>query len=156
MRALCVVFVVSRTVGGFEPSNFALRRPWQQHTPKASTDAASEAVGRIDDAPAQTDGAEASGGSLDDAAATLDPVDAAEDTAAEDADVLRALEDEVNRLVDAHEQYEATIERLSSELDAAQTARAETTRDYERAYNRYQQMKGIQDMFRKSGTDQPG
>jgi len=141
MRAVLFCTAVSRTFGFGPPCNFALRRPWQQHTRKASTDA-SEAVDSRIDAPARTDGA-------------------AEDTPEEDTDaaILRALEDEVNRLVDEHEQYEATIERLSVELDAAETAQATTTRDYERAYNRYQQTKGIQDMFRASRpepTDQPG
>jgi len=76
----------------------------------------------------------------------------AEETAEEDADaaILRKLEQEVNRLDAARQECERTITRLFAELDAAQIERAQTTQAYERAYNRYQQTKGIQEQLQAS------
>ena len=76
----------------------------------------------------------------------------AEETAEEDADaaILRKLEQEVNRLDAARQECERTITRLFAELDAAQIDRAKTVQAYERAYNRYQQTKGIQEQLQAS------
>ena len=75
-----------------------------------------------------------------------------EETPEEDADaaILRELEQEVNRLDAARQECERTITRLFAELDAAQIERAKTTQAYERAYNRYQQTKGIQEQLQAS------
>ena len=84
-----------------------------------------------------------------------EPAEAAnveEDDAEEDADakILRELEDEVTRLDAARQECERTITRLFAELDAAQIERAKTMQAYERAYNRYQQTKGIQEQLQAS------
>ena len=75
-----------------------------------------------------------------------------DDAVEEDADaaILRELEDEVTRLDAARQECERTITRLFAELDAAQIERAQTTQAYERAYNRYQQTKGIQEQLQAS------
>ena len=123
------------------------------HPTRASIDAAAEdsgAVdGRIDAVSARRDGVERQ---ADGAEATEDTADDVEDTADEDADaaILRELEQEVNRLDAARQECERTIERLFAELDAAQIERAKTTQAYERAYNRYQQTKGIQEQLQAS------
>ena len=75
-----------------------------------------------------------------------------EETPEEDADaaILRELEQEVTRLDAARQECERTITRLFAELDAAQIERAKTVQAYERAYNRYQQTKGIQEQLQAS------
>ena len=127
------------TVGFIPTINFG-RAPLYQPT-RASTDAAADETdasgARIDAASAQTDGVEAQ-------------TDGAETTEDADAAILRELEDEVTRLDAARQECERTIERLFAELDAAQIERAKTTQAYERAYNRYQQTKGIQEQLQAS------
>ena len=81
-------------------------------------------------------------------AANVEDTDAVEEDA--DAAILRELEQEVNRLDAARQECERTITRLFAELDAAQIERAKTTQAYERAYNRYQQTKGIQEQLQAS------
>ena len=126
----------SRTVGFIPTINFG-RAPLY-HPTRASTDAAAEDSGpglrRIDAVAAQTDGVE--------------DTEATEDNT-EDA-ILRELEDEVTRLDAARQECERTITRLFAELDAAQIERAQTVQAYERAYNRYQQTKGIQEQLQAS------
>ena len=127
------------TVGFIPTINFG-RAPLYQPT-RASTDAAADETdasgARIDAASAQTDGVEAQ-------------TDGAETTEDADAAILRELEDEVTRLDAARQECERTITRLFAELDAAQIERAKTTQAYERAYNRYQQTKGIQEQLQAS------
>jgi len=94
-------------------------------------------------------------GSTDDAAAeeAADRIDEnVEEPPEEDADaaILRELGNEVTRLDAARQECERTITRLFAELDAAQIERAQTTQAYERAYNRYQQTKGIQEQLQAS------
>ena len=133
---LLLAATVSRTVGFIPTINFG-RAPLYQPT-RASNDAAAEdsgaGDGRIDAVAAQTDGVEVA------------------DTPEEDADaaILRELEDEVTRLDAARQECERTITRLFAELDAAQIERAQTVQAYERAYNRYQQTKGIQEQLQAS------
>ena len=130
---------VSRTVGFIPTINFG-RAPLY-HPTRASTDAAAEDSGaedsRTDAVAAQTDGVEAQ-------------TDGAETTEDADAAILRELEDEVTRLDAARQECERTITRLFAELDAAQIERAQTVQAYERAYNRYQQTKGIQEQLQAS------
>ena len=127
---------VSRTIGFTWTHTFG-RIPALSPT-RASTDAAAEdsgpGLGRIDAVAAQTDGVE--------------DTEATEDNT-EDA-ILRELEDEVTRLDAARQECERTITRLFAELDAAQIERAQTVQAYERAYNRYQQTKGIQEQLQAS------
>ena len=128
---------VSRTIGFTWNNNFG-RIPALSPT-KASRDAAAEedsgaGDGRIDAVAAQTDGVEVA--------------DTPEENA--DAAILRELEDEVTRLDAARQECERTITRLFAELDAAQIERAQTVQAYERAYNRYQQTKGIQEQLQAS------
>ena len=128
------------TVGFIPTINFG-RAPLY-HPTRASRDAAAEdsgaEEGRIDAVAAQIDGVE--------------DTEATEDDTEEDADaaILRELEDEVTRLDAARQECERTITRLFAELDAAQIERAKTTQAYERAYNRYQQTKGIQEQLQAS------
>ena len=82
------------------------------------------------------------------AAANVEEDDAVEEDA--DAAILRELEDEVTRLDAARQECERSITRLFAELDAAQIERAQTVQAYERAYNRYQQTKGIQEQLQAS------
>ena len=138
------------TVGFIPAINFG-RAPLYYPT-RASRDAAAEDSGAqesIDAVAAQRDGVERQ---ADGAEATEDTAEDVEDTAEEDADaaILRELEQEVNRLDAARQECERTITRLFAELDAAQIERAKTTQAYERAYNRYQQTKGIQEQLQAS------
>ena len=130
---------VSRTAGFIPTINFG-RAPLY-HPTRASTDAAAEDSGaqknRIDAVAAQTDGVEAQ-------------TDGAETTEDADAAILRELEDEVTRLDAARQECERTITRLFAKLDAAQIESLKTTQAYERAYNRYQQTKGIQEQLQAS------
>ena len=127
------------TVGFIPTINFG-RAPLYQPT-RASTDAAADETdasgARIDAASAQTDGVEAQ-------------TDGAETTEDADAAILRELEDEVTRLDAARQECERTITRLFAKLDAAQIESLKTTQAYERAYNRYQQTKGIQEQLQAS------
>ena len=137
MRGTLLLLAAVPVIVGFIPTiNFG-RAPLY-HPTRASRDAAAEDSGvqenRIDAVAAQTDGVE--------------DTEATEDTA-EDA-ILRELEDEVTRLDAARQECERTITRLFAELDAAQIERAKTTQAYERAYNRYQQTKGIQEQLQAS------
>jgi muconolactone delta-isomerase len=135
---------VSRTVGFIPTINFG-RTPLY-HPTRASIDAAAEDTdasrARIDAVSARRDGVERQ----------ADGAEATEDTAEEDAEtaILRQLEDEVTRLDAARQECERTITRLFAELDAAQIERAKTVQAYERAYNRYQQTKGIQEQLQAS------
>ena len=131
---------VSRTVGFTWTHTFG-RKPALSPT-RAGTDATAEDSGagddgRIDAVAAQTDGVEAQ-------------TDGAETTEDADAAILRELEQEVTSLDAARQECERTITRLFAELDAAQIERAQTTQAYERAYNRYQQTKGIQEQLQAS------
>ena len=83
---------------------------------------------------------------------TNEPAEPVDDAVEEDADaaILRELEQEVTRLDAARQECERTITRLFAELDAAQIERAKTMQAYERAYNRYQQTKGIQEQLQAS------
>ena len=81
-------------------------------------------------------------------AANVEDTDAVEEDA--DAAILRELEAEVTSLDAARQECERTITRLFAELDAAQIDRAQTVQAYERAYNRYQQTKGIQEQLQAS------
>ena len=127
---------VSRTIGFTWTHTFG--RKAALSPTRASNDAAAEDSGaqesRIDAVAAQTDGVE--------------DTEATEDNT-EDA-ILRELEDEVTRLDAARQECERTITRLFAELDAAQIERAQTVQAYERAYNRYQQTKGIQEQLQAS------
>ena len=127
---------VTVTVGFIPTINFG-RAPLY-HPTRASRDATAEDSGagdsRIDAVPAQTDGLEAADSTEEDA----------------DAKILRELEDEVTRLDAARQEAADKIEWLFAELDAAQIERAKTTQAYERAYNRYQQTKGIQEQLQAS------
>ena len=139
MRGTFLLFAaVSRTIGFTWNNNFG-RIPALSPT-KASRDAAAEedsgaGDGRIDAVAAQTDGVE--------------DTEATEDNTEEEV-ILRELEDEVTRLDAARQECERTITRLFAELDAAQIERAQTVQAYERAYNRYQQTKGIQEQLQAS------
>ena len=140
MRGTFLLFAaVSRTIGFTWTHNFG-RIPALSPT-RASTDAAAEETdasgARIDAVSAQTDGVEAQ-------------TDGAETTEDADAKILRELEDDVTRLDAARQECERTITRLFAELDAAQIERAQTVQAYERAYNRYQQTKGIQEQLQAS------
>ena len=132
---LLLLAAVSRTLGFIPTINFG-RAPLY-HPTRASKDAAAEDSGRIDAVAAQTDGAEAQ-------------TDGAETTEDADAKILRDLEDEVTRLDAARQECERTITRLFAKLDAAQIESLKTTQAYERAYNRYQQTKGIQEQLQAS------
>ena len=137
MRGTCLLLAaLSGTVGFIPTINFG-RAPLY-HPTRASTDAAADSGagddGRIDAVAAQTDGVEVA--------------DTPEENA--DAAILRELEDEVTRLDAARQECERTITRLFAELDAAQIERAQTVQAYERAYNRYQQTKGIQEQLQAS------
>ena len=137
MRGTILLFAAVPVTVGFIPTiNFG-RAPLY-HPTRASRDAAAEDSGpqgnRIDAVAAQTD--------------SVEDTEATEDTA-EDA-ILRELEDEVTRLDAARQECERTITRLFAELDAAQIERAQTVQAYERAYNRYQQTKGIQEQLQAS------
>ena len=138
-RTFLLLAAVPVTVGFIPTINFG-RAPLY-HPTRASRDAAAEdsaaGDGRIDAIAAQTDGVEAQ-------------TDGAETTEDADAAILRELEDEVTRLDAARQECERTITRLFAELDAAQIERAKTTQAYERAYNRYQQTKGIQEQLQAS------
>ena len=140
MRGTFLFFgVLSRTIGFTWTHNFG-RIP-ALSLKKASRDAAAEDSGagdddgRIDAVAAQTDGVE--------------DTEATEDNTEEEV-ILRELEDEVTRLDAARQECERTITRLFAELDAAQIERAQTVQAYERAYNRYQQTKGIQEQLQAS------
>ena len=140
MRGTFLLLTAVPVTVGFIPTiNFG-RAPLY-HPTRASTDAAAEDSGasgaRIDAVSARKDGVEAQ-------------TDGAETTEDADAAILRDLEDEVTRLDAARQECERTIERLFAELDAAQIERAKTTQAYERAYNRYQQTKGIQEQLQAS------
>ena len=142
---------VSRTAG-FTHTNTLWRKALIRHPTSRAGAAAEEAS---DETTARTSATDASDGRIDAVAAQIDGVedtDATEDTTEEDADavILRELEDEVTRLDAARQECERTIERLFAELDAAQIERAKTTQAYERAYNRYQQTKGIQEQLQAS------
>ena len=142
---------VSRTAG-FTHINTLWRKPSIRHPTSRAGAAAEEAS---DETTARTSATDASDGRIDAVAAQIDGVedtDATEDTTEEDADavILRELEDEVTRLDAARQECERTITRLFAELDAAQIERAKTTQAYERAYNRYQQTKGIQEQLQAS------
>jgi len=137
MRGTFLLLAAVPVTVGFIPTiNFG--RAQLYHPTRASTDAAAEDSGaknsRIDAVAAQTDGVEVA------------------ETPEEDSDaaILRVLEDEVTRLDAARQECERTITRLFAELDAAQIERAKTTQAYERAYNRYQQTKGIQEQLQAS------
>ena len=151
MRGTFLLFAAVPVTFGFIPTiNFG-RAPLY-HPTRASRDAAAEdtdAAGAIDAVSARRDGVERQ---ADGAEATEDTAEDVEDTADEDADaaILRELEDEVTRLDAARQECERTITRLFAELDAAQIERAKTTQAYERAYNRYQQTKGIQEQLQAS------
>ena len=136
---LLLLAAVSRTLGFIPTINFG-RAPLY-HPTRASTDAAADETdasgARIDAASAQTDGVEAQ-------------TDGAETTEDADAAILRELEDEVTRLDAARQECERTITRLFAKLDAAQIESLKTTQAYERAYNRYQQTKGIQEQLQAS------
>ena len=137
MRGTFLLLTAVPVTVGFIPTiNFG-RAPLY-HPTRASTDAAAEdsgaGDGRIDAVAAQTDGVEVA--------------DTPEENA--DAAILRELEDEVTRLDAARQECERTITRLFAELDAAQIERAQTVQAYERAYNRYQQTKGIQEQLQAS------
>ena len=137
MRGTFLLFAALSGTVGFIPTITFGRAPLY-HPTRASTDAAAEDSGaqenRIDAVAAQTDGPE--------------DTDAVEEDA--DAKILRELEDEVTRLDAARQECERTITRLFAELDAAQIERAQTVQAYERAYNRYQQTKGIQEQLQAS------
>ena len=140
MRGTFLLFAAVPVTFGFIPTiNFG-RAPLYQPT-RASTDAAADETdasgARIDAASAQTDGVEAQ-------------TDGAETTEDADAAILRELEDEVTRLDAARQECERTITRLFAKLDAAQIESLKTTQAYERAYNRYQQTKGIQEQLQAS------
>ncbi len=137
MRGTFLLFVAASRTAGFTWTHTFGRKPALSPT-RAGTDATAEDSGagdsRIDAVPAQTDGLEAADGTEEDA----------------DAKILRDLEDEVTRLDAARQEAAEKIERLFAELDAAQIERAKTTQAYERAYNRYQQTKGIQEQLQAS------
>ena len=142
---------VSRTAG-FTHTNTLWRKALIRHPTSRAGAAAEEAS---DETTARTSATDASDGRIDAVAAQIDGVedtDATEDTTEEDADavILRELEDEVTRLDAARQECERAITRLFAELDAAQIERAKTTQAYERAYNRYQQTKGIQEQLQAS------
>ena len=126
------------TVGFIPTINFG-RAPLY-HPTRASRDAAAE------------DRDDSGGARIDAVAAQTDDSEDVEDAGSEDADaaILRELEQEVTRLDAARQECERTITRLFVELDAAQIERAQTTQAYERAYNRYQQTKGIQEQLQAS------
>ena len=136
---------VSRTAG-FTHINTLWRKPSIRHPTSRAGSAAEEAS---DETTARTSDTDASDGRIDAVAAQTEDTEATEDNTEEDA-ILRELEDEVTRLDTARQECERTITRLFAELDAAQIARAQTTQAYERAYNRYQQTKGIQEQLQAS------
>ena len=136
---------VSRTAG-FTHINTLWRKPSIRHPTSRAGAAAEEAS---DETTARTSDTDASDGRIDAVAAQTEDTEATEDNTEEDA-ILRELEDEVTRLDTARQECERTITRLFAELDAAQIARAQTTQAYERAYNRYQQTKGIQEQLQAS------
>ena len=125
MRGTFLLLAVSRTLS-FLPIHNHGRFPSLRPTGASADAAAEEAADSIDET--------------------------AEETPEEDADaaILRELEDEVTRLDAARQECERTITRLFAELDAAQIERAQTVQAYERAYNRYQQTKGIQEQLQAS------
>ena len=140
MRGTFLLLTAVPVTVGFIPTiNFG-RAPLY-HPTRASTDAAAEDSGasgaRIDAVSARKDGVEAQ-------------TDGAETTEDADAAILRELEDEVTRLDAARQECERTITRLFAKLDAAQIESLKTTQAYERAYNRYQQTKGIQEQLQAS------
>ena len=141
MRVTCLLLTAVPVTFGFIPTiNFG-RAPLY-HPTRASTDSAAQDSGaedsHIDAVAAQTDGPEAAEDTTED------------NTEDADAVILRELEDEVTRLDAARQECERTITRLFAELDAAQIDRAKTVQAYERAYNRYQQTKGIQEQLQAS------